>query len=130
MIDKAIEEFLRLSSPVTGDGRRVTADFEMYGQELKQGQPVCLAYGAANRDPAEFPDPDRWDPDRPNLSRQVAFGAGHHHCLGSHLARLEVKVALQEILRRFPNMRTVDGADYSRKRGAGNRLTGVRVVLK
>ena len=130
LMDRAVEEFLRLSAPVTADARRVTADTELCGQQLQKGQQVYLVYGAANLDPSEFPDPHEWDIDRPNVQRHVTFGSGHHHCLGSHLARLELKVSLQEILRRLPDFRLADGAVPTRKLGAGNRLEQVPIVLE
>jgi len=92
LVPGAIEEFLRYYAPVA-PGRKVTRDTELGGCPMKAGQMLYLPLAAANRDPAVFPAADRVDIRRqPNP--HIAFGAGVHHCVGSHLARLEIEVAL------------------------------------
>jgi cytochrome P450 len=100
-IPQAIEEVLRFWSPSQYQGRTVTRDVEWYGQTVPAGSRILLLTGAANRDPREFPEPDRFDIDRP-LSQHLGFGYGVHFCLGAALARLEARVALEEFLARFP----------------------------
>jgi hypothetical protein len=99
----AIEEVLRYYAPVTM-GRKVVADTEVAGCPVRAGEQVLLTFPAANHDPAEFDDPGEFRIDRQH-NRHVAFGLGVHRCLGSNLARLEVRVALQEWLRAFPRYR-------------------------
>lgn len=108
LIPTAIEEFLRAYAPVTL-GREIVKETEIGGCPLKKGEMVMLAYGAANRDPAIFPDPDRVVIDRPD-NRHAAFGLGIHRCIGSHLARMEIRVAVEEWLSRFPDFVLSDGA--------------------
>jgi len=108
LVPGAIEEFLRYYAPVA-PGRKVTRDTELGGCPMKAGQMLYLPLAAANRDPAVFPAADRVDIRRqPNP--HIAFGAGVHHCVGSHLARLEIEVALQEWHRRIPDYRIEPGA--------------------
>jgi cytochrome P450 len=106
---EAIEEILRYDAPVIAVGRWLTRDVELGGQELRKGQHVMLWTGAANRDPAVFPDPDRLDLGRKPTQHQ-AFGHGPHYCLGAPLARLEARIALPAILRRLPEPRLIEGA--------------------
>ncbi len=101
-VPAAVEEMLRLVSPVHTFSRTVTRDTELHGKPLREGQQVLLVYPSANRDAAQFPDPDRFDIDR--NPHHVAFGIGSHFCLGANLARMEMRVAFDEILRRFPDM--------------------------
>lgn len=100
LIDSAIEEFLRAYAPVTM-ARIVNDDFEFFGSELKKDDWMLVPYPAANRDPAAFENPDSFQIDR-KLNRHAAFGLGIHRCIGSNLARLELKVAIQEFIRYFP----------------------------
>ena len=100
LIDSAIEEFLRAYAPVTM-ARIVNEDFEFFGSELKKDDWMLVPYPAANRDPAAFENPDSFQIDR-KLNRHAAFGLGIHRCIGSNLARLELKVAIQEFIRYFP----------------------------
>lgn len=104
-LPRAVEEVARYDSPVALRTRRVASAFTLGGQDLRAGETVLVLLGAANRDPRVFADPDSFVPDRtPN--HHVAFGEGPHYCLGASLARLEVRVALEEVLPRRPR---VDG---------------------
>jgi cytochrome P450 len=102
LIPIAIEEFLRYEAPVMGLARTATRDVELGGQAISKGEKVLLLWAAANRDPDEFPEPDRCIIDR-SPNRHVSFGVGIHRCLGSNLGRLEFRVALEEVLRRMPD---------------------------
>jgi cytochrome P450 len=99
----AVEELLRYESPVQLTGRLMLEDLEIEGTRIHKGEDVVALVGAANRDPGQFPDPDRLDLGRAD-NRHMAFGGGIHYCLGAHLARLEGGVALTELARRFPSM--------------------------
>jgi cytochrome P450 len=108
LVPGAVEEFLRHSGPVQFTHRIALEDVALGGQTIRKGQFVFLFLAAANRDPAHFPDPDRLDVTRP-AHKHVAFGLGHHFCLGAPLARLEVQVAFTTVLRRLPNLRLAGG---------------------
>ena len=103
LIGPAIEEFLRYYSFVT-PGRKVLQDTELAGVQIKADEMVFLPLAAANRDENEFPNANDVIIDRKD-NRHIAFGAGPHRCLGSHLARLELNIALQEWLKRIPDYR-------------------------
>jgi cytochrome P450 len=98
-ISSWVEETLRYDSTSQALARTLTADFTAYGQTVPAGERLLLLIGAANRDPAAFPEPDRYDLDR-DTSDLISFGAGRHYCLGANLARLEARVALTEFARR------------------------------
>jgi hypothetical protein len=104
----AIEEFLRMSSPVA-IARIVARDVEVSGQQLKEGDLVFVSYLGANHDPRVFERPEEVIIDRKD-NRHVAFGLGIHRCLGSSLARMEMRVALQAFLRQFPDFEVPEGA--------------------
>jgi cytochrome P450 family 142 subfamily A polypeptide 1 len=98
----AVEEFIRWVSPILNMRRTVTEDHQLHGQQLHQGDEVLLMYASANRDDREFEHPDVFDVTRP-IGLQLAFGIGTHFCLGASFARLEVRVMLEEMLRRIPD---------------------------
>jgi cytochrome P450 len=102
LMSSAVEEFLRFDSPVQVTDRVVTEDLEFRGLRFRRGQLAVCLIGAANHDPARFPDPDRLDVARGDRGH-LAFGLGPHVCLGAPLARLEAEVALAGLLRRFPS---------------------------
>ena len=104
LLPQAIEEMLRWVSPVMQFRRTATCDTKIGDQEIRKGQKVVMYYGAANRDPRIFENPEVFDITRkPNP--HIAFGTGTHFCMGSHIAKLEMRVTLEEFLRRFPNVR-------------------------
>ena len=103
-----MEEALRLASPTQGLYRKVTRDAEIDGTTVPAGDRLLVMFAAANRDPAKFPDPDRFVPDRPNVRDHVAFGYGVHFCIGAPLARLESVVALEQLARRWDDFRLTD----------------------
>ncbi|MEV4639033.1 cytochrome P450 [Actinoplanes sp. NPDC049548] len=98
-----VEEMLRYDPPVQLTGRFAGADTVVAGVPVPAYSEIIVFLGAANRDPAKFEDPDRFDPDRAG-NAPLSFGAGVHYCLGSPLARLEAQVALPAVLRRFPGL--------------------------
>lgn len=102
LIPAAIEEFLRLFTPVQSLARTATQDVEMNGTVIPAGDPVLLLWAAGNRDPKQFPNPDEFVLNRES-NLHLAFGAGPHRCLGSNLARLEMRVIIEEVLRRIPD---------------------------
>jgi cytochrome P450 len=97
LLPAAVEEMLRLHTPNQGFSRTAREDVEVRGCPIHAGQQVAFAYPSANRDPAVFPHPDTFDLDREN-KRHLAFGSGVHKCVGATLARLEMRVALEELL--------------------------------
>ena len=101
LVPNAIEELLRFEPPPPHVGRYVTRDVEHYGQTVPEGSAILMLVGAANRDDRRFPNGDSFDIHRAN-GQHLAFGYGIHFCLGAALARLEGRVALEEILKRFP----------------------------
>jgi cholest-4-en-3-one 26-monooxygenase len=105
-IATATEEFIRWVSPIHNMCRVAAQDYDLGGVTIKQGQQVVLMYGSANRDPAHFTDPERFDVTRkPN--DHIAFGLGTHFCLGAGLARLEIRVFFEELVRRVGVVRIV-----------------------
>ncbi len=105
-IPDAVEELLRYVSPVHSFARTATRDTELRGQRIREGEKVLMLYPSGNRDEDVFVRPDEIRIDRkPN---HLAFGIGHHYCMGANLARMELRVALREILRRLPDLRFAD----------------------
>lgn len=101
----AVEEILRLESPVQLTARVALNDVELAGVRIKRGEFVVVYLGAANRDPEVFPDPHRFDIERPNAGKHLAFSGGRHFCLGAALARAEGEVGLRTFFERFPEAR-------------------------
>jgi cholest-4-en-3-one 26-monooxygenase len=103
LIETAIDEMVRWVSPVMQFRRTATRDTELDGQRIAEGDKVVMFYGAANRDPRVFPDPQRFDVARaPNP--HLGFGFGVHFCLGASLARMEMRCMFEELLRRLPDL--------------------------
>ncbi|MGH8995029.1 MAG: cytochrome P450 [Acidimicrobiales bacterium] len=101
LIPNAMEECLRYEPPSPIQSRYVTHDVELHGRTVPSGSAMVVINGSANRDERQFEDPDRFDVRR-KMQRHLSFGYGLHFCLGAHLARLEARVALEEVLKRFP----------------------------
>jgi cholest-4-en-3-one 26-monooxygenase len=106
----AVEEFIRWVSPVLNMRRTATEDHELGGQPISAGDELLMLYASANRDPRAFERPDVLDVTRDH-NRHVAFGFGTHFCLGAHLARLEIRIMFEELLRRLPDWELIDPAE-------------------
>jgi hypothetical protein len=104
---QAVEELLRVESPVQITGRVAHEDVEIDGVEIAAGTPIVCLLGAANRDPDVFSNPSAYDLDRPNSREHVSFAAGVHYCLGANLARMEGEIGLRQIFTRFPDLQVV-----------------------
>jgi cytochrome P450 len=122
----ALEEFLRAYAPVTM-ARLVAQDHDFHGIEMKKDDWVLLPFPAANRDPKQFEDPDTFIIDR-EQNRHAAFGLGIHRCIGSNLARLELKVAIEEFVKRFPAFELAGDVRWSIGQVRGPRELPVRIL--
>ncbi len=113
LIDRAVEEILRWVSPIICFRRTVTRDTTIRGQAIRTGDRVLMLYQSANRDEAVFAGADRFDVGR-DPNPHVAFGIGTHFCLGANLARLELRVMVQALIERLPELRVAPGAEPAR----------------
>ena len=111
LVKTAIEECLRFNRPMKGTMRAAAEDMVIGGVQVKQGDRVMLLMASANHDPEQFADPDRLDIGR-NPNPHLAFGRGIHFCLGAPLARLEVEIGLNEMIRRFPDIALAGPVKY------------------
>jgi len=109
LIPNMVEEMLRLSTPTTQMWRICMKDTHLAGVDIPKGATMMIKYGSANRDSDQFQQPDGFDVTRKNLKSQIAFGQGVHHCLGAPLARQELIIGFQNILRRITNIRLPQG---------------------
>jgi cytochrome P450 len=116
LIPAVIEESLRLEPAAAVVDRYATHDTQLGGAQIRAGDQVTVSIAGANRDPAVFGDPDRFDVRRPNAGRHLAFAHGPHFCLGAHLARLEARIALETLLELLPQLR-LDGRYPATPRG-------------
>lgn len=112
LIPNAVEEILRYSSSVIAWRRRALAATTIGGVDIPEGANVLLVLGSGNHDEDVFTDGESFNINRPNADRHLAFGFGNHTCLGSPLARLEMKIILEELTRRLPHMRLVEGQTF------------------
>jgi cytochrome P450 len=99
-IAAAVEEYLRLFTPYRGFARTAKHDVEFGGRTIRKDEPIALVYASANRDEEVFTNPDEFILDRPNIEQHIAFGLGPHRCAGAPLARMMLRVTLEELLRR------------------------------
>ena len=105
LLPAAINEILRMDAPIQGFSRYVARDYDLDGVLLPEGSRAIVFYGAANRDPRQFPDPDRFDVRRDNAGRHMAFGTGPHMCLGMNLAKLEMRALFTALARQVKRFR-------------------------
>jgi cytochrome P450 len=117
LVAPAIEEALRLETPLLNITRLATRDTEISGTPIPAGSTVMLMLAAANRDEARFAEPNRYDIFRENPKPHISFGQGPHACIGTHLARLEMRVSLNLLLDRLPNLRLDPDGDDPHIRG-------------
>lgn len=110
LIGNLVEEVLRTETPTAGMWRVATRDTQLGGVDIPKGATLMLRYAAANRDPARYPDPDRFDIERQNARTHMAFGKGIHMCVGNMLSRKEMAVAFKELTSRLDVIRIADGA--------------------
>jgi cytochrome P450 len=120
LIPAAVEELLRLEPPFIAIGRTAMHDAEIGGRAIAQGDKVLVYWASANRDEDEFAAAETFDPER-RVNRHLAFGAGPHRCAGSNVARLNLRVALEEIVARLDHIRLQDGAEPIRFHSVLNR---------
>ncbi len=127
LVPSAVEEMLRFEGPIQLNNRRLTAPMALGGKTLVDGTSITISIGGANRDPAQFPDPDKFDVARkPN--RHLAFGQGDHACSGMNVARMEGRVAFSRLLARFPKIELAGEPERDRRiRFRGFRKLPVRV---
>jgi cytochrome P450 len=128
LLPVAIEEFLRFYAPVTM-ARLVVDDYDFHGCPMKKDDWILLGFPAANRDPAAFKDADQFIIDR-EINRHAAFGLGIHRCAGSNLARLEMTIAIEEFIKRYPKFELADPESVTWAQGQvrGPRNLPIRIL--
>lgn len=125
-VKRAVDEFLRHSSPVTAAGRTLTADTDAFGCPMRKGERVTLSWTAANHDPEAYPNPDVLDLER-NASQHVAFGHAHHKCIGMHLANREMRLVIEEICK-LRTFELVPGTEVTYRTGVQRGIVSLPVV--
>jgi cytochrome P450 len=105
LLNRFVEELLRIEPPVRGLSRMTTREVELGGRTLPAGSHLLLMYASANDQPEVFPEPRKFDIERANIGRHLSFGGGVHRCVGLALARMEIKIAAREIIRRIDNIK-------------------------
>jgi cytochrome P450 len=109
LVPVAVEEGLRVESPILGCAREARETLEIAGATIPAGAPVLVAYAAANHDADAFTEPERFDPGRSNAHDQLSLGRGNHSCVGAPVARMQMRVAIQVLGERLPGLRLADG---------------------
>ena len=127
-IGNAVQEFLRIDPSFVSVGRTAVRDAELVGHAVKSGDKVLIHWASANRDDGEFPVPDAFDLAR-ERNRHLAFGAGPHRCVGSNLARMNMRVALEELLRRLRDIRLREAAQIRYHAGLTRSPLAVPITL-
>ena len=113
LLPNAVDELIRMVSPVIYMRRTATADAEVGGQKIAEGEKVIMYFSAANRDPSVFPDPDKLDIRRANASKNIAFGFGPHVCIGKRVAQLQLEEVYRQLLTRLPDIEYAGGIDVA-----------------
>jgi cytochrome P450 len=113
LLPNAVDELVRMVSPVIYMRRTATCDAEIGGQKIAEGEKVIMYFSAANRDPAVFPDPDRLDIRRANAAKNIAFGFGPHVCIGKRVAQLQLEEVYRQLLTRLPDIEYAGGIDIA-----------------
>jgi cytochrome P450 len=113
LIPNAVNEFIRMVSPVIYMRRTAARDVEVRGQRISEGEKVVMYYGAANRDPAVFTNPDQFDIHRANADKHVAFGFGPHVCIGKRVAQMQLEAVWEHLLNRLPDITYSGGIDVA-----------------
>jgi cytochrome P450 len=129
----ALEEAMRLYSPVTLSMRFATMDSEIGGKPIPAGTPVYAIWAAANHDPKEFPEPGKFDIDRPNLKNHLAFGYGMHTCIGNAITRSVAPMIICSLIERFPDFRLADPdaePEFSLGSARGRHMTKLPLLLQ
>lgn len=124
LIPNMVAEMVRWQTPVIHMRRTALQDYELGGQQIKQGDKVVMWYLSGNRDESVFEDPDRLIIDRPNARTHVAFGFGVHRCMGNRMAELQLRVLWEEIMKRFKNVEVVGDVE----RLPNNFIRGIKTV--
>jgi cytochrome P450 len=122
LIPNAVEEMLRLESPVQWTRRFASEDLQFEETLIPKGSLVLVSIGAANHDARQFPDPHRLKVTRENAAKNIAFSGGGHYCLGASLARIELQIAFETLLRRVHNVRVADGFKVKWRKGHTFRM--------
>jgi cytochrome P450 len=105
LVNGAVEEGLRYDGALQAEYRVCREDARVGDVEVRKGTPLIVVTAAANRDPAQFPEPDKFDIRRPNSLQHLTFGMGIHRCLGAQLAQSELRIAVEALIRRLPGLR-------------------------
>ncbi|MGH9047744.1 MAG: cytochrome P450 [Acidimicrobiales bacterium] len=128
LVAPAIEEFLRLYTPYRGFSRTTSRDVELHGRVIHPAEPVTLVYASANRDETVFSEPDEFVMGRSNIGRHLAFGAGPHRCLGMSLARLSIRIAVEELVTRTRRIEIAGDIEPTRMPELGPQRVPMRLI--